>query len=76
MKIHLIAVKVGVVRIADALVESECPMRSHLDKVAEDTELVKRWLSIEQHDVAVFKVAFDNITLLQMFRGGVIAESK
>jgi hypothetical protein len=62
MQVHLISVKICVVRVAHAFVESKGPPRTNLDKVTHDTELVERRLTVEEYYIAVLEVAFDDVS--------------
>ena len=56
MHVHLVAVKVGVVRGRDAQVEAEGREGQDLDLVAHHRHLVQRRLPVEEHQVAVLQV--------------------
>jgi len=62
--VHLIAVKIGIVRRADALVEAEGSTRQHLHFVAHDGDTMQRRLAIEEHDVAIVQVTLNDIAVL------------
>jgi hypothetical protein len=62
MQVHLVSIKIGVIWIADALVQTECSPRSDFDVVTHDAEFVKRWLSIEKNNVAVLEMPLYDIT--------------
>jgi len=64
---YLVAVKIGVVGRAHTLVEAEGAVGADLDVVSHDRELVEGGLSIEEHDVLVLEVTFDNVTDGQLF---------
>ena len=73
VQVHLVAVKVGVVRRAHALVEAERAAGQHARAVAHDGHLVQRRLPVEEHDVAVHQVPLDDVAhrqALGRLRGG------
>jgi hypothetical protein len=53
VQIHLVAVEVGIVRRAHALVKAEGAARHHARTVRHNRELVQRRLTVEEHHVAV-----------------------
>lgn len=53
MKVHLITVKVSIVRSADTFVEPKGPPLQDLGLVTHDRDAMEAGLSVEQHDVAV-----------------------
>ena len=53
MEVHLVSVKVSVVRVAHALVEAKRSPRQRLDLMGHDGKLVQRRLSVEQDNIAV-----------------------
>ena len=54
MHVHLVPVKVSVVRGTDGRVEPEGFIREHLDRMSHDTHLVQGRLPVEKHDVPIF----------------------
>ena len=54
VKVHLVSVEIGVIRTANTLVQSESPPRTDLNQVAHNTELMKRRLTVEENDIAIF----------------------
>jgi len=75
--IHLIAVKVCIVRPRGRDVQAEGAVRQNHDTVRHHRGLVKRGLTIEEHDVPVDKVAVNHITLTQIHRIGIdVAETE
>ena len=66
--VHLVAVKVRVVRRAHALVEPQGPPRHHPRAVSHDGHLMQRRLTVEQQHVAVVQVPFDHVTVLELAR--------
>ena len=68
VEVHLVAVEVGVVRRAHALVEAERAPLHHARAVRHDRELVQRRLPVEEHDVAVGQVALDDVAHLELGR--------
>eukprot|EP00951_Prasinocladus_malaysianus_P036785 scaffold390002_cov34-Prasinocladus_malaysianus.AAC.1 len=61
VKVHLVAVKVGVVWVADALVEAEGAPGHNAGLVSHDGHAMQAGLAVEQHDVAILQVALHNV---------------
>lgn len=76
VKVHFVAVKVGVVGTRVAEVHAEGGPRKNLDPVAHHGHLVERRLAVEDDVVAVVNVALDSVAALQMQVGRlrVVAE--
>lgn len=64
--VHLVAVKVCVVGLADTAVEAQGLEGQHAHFVRHDGLPVQRGLAVEQRDVAVVQVAFDHIAVAQV----------
>ena len=62
MDIHFVTVEVGIVRRANANVQSEGLPWPHFDLVRHNTDFVQRGLSIEEHNISVVEVSFHNVT--------------
>ena len=67
MHVHLVAVKVSIVRCTVTNVEPKGPPVHHLCTVGHDGDLVQGRLSIEQNDVTVFHVPFHYVTVAEVF---------
>ena len=72
VQVHLVAVKVGVVRRRDRQVEPEGRVRHELDAVRHHRHLVQRRLPVEQDNVAVLEVALDDPPVLEERVGALV----
>ena len=66
VNVHLVAVKVRVVRGAHALVETKRSPRHDPSSVRHDGHLVQRGLAVEQQHVAVVQVPLNHVTVLEL----------
>jgi len=66
VEVHLVAIEVGIVRRADALVETEGAVRNDACAVGHDGQLVEGGLSVEEDHIAVGHVPLDRVTNLQL----------
>ena len=64
--VHFVTVEVGVVRRTDGRVHPESLSREDLDIVRHDTHLVQRRLSVEENDIAVAQVPFDDPSVFDL----------
>ena len=64
MHVHLVTIKVGVVRRRHAQVEAKRAVRHDAHAVTHDTHLVQARLAVEQHQVAVLHVALNLVAEL------------
>jgi len=76
MQVHLIAVKIGIVRRGTRQIHAERRPGQHLDQMAHHAHLVQRRLPVEDNEVAVDHVPLDGVAALQVqvARLGVEAE--
>ena len=71
VKVHLVTVKVGVIRLGGRDVQAECGSWQDLDAVALHRPLVERRLAIEEHVVSVNHVAVNHVALVEIDHVGV-----
>ena len=64
VQVHFVSVKVCIIRVAYTLVQPEGSVWADLGKVRQDTQFVKRRLTVEEHDITIFKMTLDEIALL------------
>jgi hypothetical protein len=67
VEVHFVAVKVGVVGFADALVEAEGAVGTDFYAVREDGESVEGGLTVEEDNVAISDVAVDDVADSKVF---------
>ena len=65
VQVHLITIKVGVVRRRDTEVETESRVVHEFDAMRHHTHLVQRRLTVKEHIVTIAQVTFDNPSNLQ-----------
>ena len=66
MHVHLVAVKVGVVRRRNGQVHAKCAVREDPHAMSHDGHLVQTRLPIEEHDVSVHHVPLNHHAILQV----------
>lgn len=66
--VHLVSVKVGVIGTGGRNVQTEGAVRQNTHTVGHHRRLVKRRLTVEQHNVSVNEVAVDHIALANINR--------
>lgn len=64
--IHLISVKISVKWSANTLIKPECFSRPNFSKETHHTYPVERGLSIENYNIVVPEVSFDDIPILEL----------
>ncbi len=64
--VHLITVKVGILRTRRRNVETKRRLRKHTHAVALHRSLVKRRLAVEEHNVAINEVTMDDVALTKL----------
>ena len=69
MDVHLVAVKVRVEGVADALVEAQRAARHDHRAQRHERDAVQRRLAVEEDDVAVVAVALHDVANLDASRG-------
>ena len=72
MHVHLVAVKVGVVRGRHRQIQPECRVGKHLHSVTHEGHLVQRGLSIENNVVVVAQVTLYHVARLQISISGFL----
>ena len=68
MHVHLVSVKVGIVRTGGRDVQAECRVGQNTHAMGHHRCLVERRLTVEQHNVAVNQMAVDHIALTNINR--------
>ena len=77
VQVHLVAVKIRIVRRADALVEAEGAVGENVRLVRHDGQFVQGGLAVEQDEVAVLHVSLHLVAHLQLRRhGAAVAEQQ
>ena len=66
MDVHLVTIKVSIIWLADALVESQGPKRHDPRLVSHDGHSVQTRLTVEEHTVAILKVALHDVSVLEL----------
>jgi hypothetical protein len=66
MHVHLISVKVSVVRCSHTQVEAECLVVKDFNAVTHHRHFVQRRLAIENYVIIIFEMALNCITIFKM----------
>mmetsp|Transcript_26622 Transcript_26622/g.66902 ORF Transcript_26622/g.66902 Transcript_26622/m.66902 type:complete len:605 (+) Transcript_26622:2725-4539(+) len=69
--VHLVTVKIGVVRRGDREVETEGRVGHDLHAMSHHTHLVKRRLPVEDDEITVLDVALDSVAVLEVEIAGL-----
>ena len=65
MRVHLISIKIRIIRRSTIHIQTECLSRHYLHFVGHHTHSVKRRLSIELTPVSIHQMSIDDISILQ-----------
>jgi hypothetical protein len=64
MKIHLVTVEICIIGCTDALIKAESEVRQNLGSVTHNGKFMQRRLTVEQDDIFVHHMPFNQIAAL------------